>query len=273
MSKTQQEIENKMSNEQKEYLKNKQNEKSLILFLQVMLVVIFFLLWEVSANLKLIDPFIFSQPTKILNAMYYLLEEGILLNHVYVTCYEVVIGFLLGTILGTIIALVLWWSPFISRVLEPYLVILNSLPKTALAPIIIVWLGNGTISIIAIALLTSIIVTIMNVLNGFLGVDSERIKLIRVLGGTKWQVLTKVVLPSNVSCILNALKVNVGLSFVGVMVGEFLVGKAGLGYLINYGSQVFKLDWVMLSILILCVIATFFYQAIGLLEKVYKVEE
>ncbi len=150
---------------------------------------------------------------------------------------------------------------------EPYLVVLNSLPKTALAPIIIVWLGNNQTSIIAVALLTSVIVTVMSVLNGFLQVDTEKIKLIQIFGGSKAQVLTKVVFPANIPCILNALKINVGLSFVGVIVGEFLVAQSGLGFLIVYGSQIFKLDWVMLSVIILAIMAALMYEGIAFLEK------
>ena len=145
--------------------------------------------------------------------------------------------------------------------------VLNALPKTALAPIIIVWLGNGQTSIIVVALLTSVVVTIMTVLNGFLQVDDEMRKLVRVFGGNKWQVLQKVVFPANIPCIVNALKINVGLSFVGVIVGEFLVAQAGLGFLIIYGSQVFKLSWVLMSVVILAILAALLYEAIALLEK------
>ena len=145
--------------------------------------------------------------------------------------------------------------------------VLNSLPKTALAPIIIVWLGNNMTSIIATALMTSVIVTIMTVLGGFLEIDGDKIKLIQTFGGTKKQVLTKVILPASIPSIINALKINVGLSFVGVIVGEFLVAQAGLGFLIVYGSQVFKLDWVMLSVIILAVLAAVMYECIVLLEK------
>ena len=155
----------------------------------------------------------------------------------------------------------------ISDVAEPYLVVLNALPKTALAPIIIVWLGNGKTSIIVVALLTSVIVTIMTVLNGFLQTDEEKIKLIRIFGGRKWQILKKVVFPANIPCMVNALKINVGLSFVGVIVGEFLVAQAGLGFLIIYGSQVFKLSWVLMSVVILSILAALLYEAINLLEK------
>lgn len=263
-------MDNNISIEQKQFIKKAKNRKLIIKVIQIVLLIGFFAIWEVASTLKWIDPFIFSQPSKMFKAFISMVQDGSIFNHMWVTFYETVIGFLVGTIIGTATAVLLWWSPFISNVLEPYLVVLNSLPKTALAPIIIVWLGNSQTSIIAVALLTSTIVTIMNVLNGFLQVDEEKIKLIKIFGGNKVQILKKVILPANVPCILNALKINVGLSFVGVIVGEFLVAKAGLGYLIMYGSQVFKLDWVMLSVILLGVMAGVMYQFISFIERKYQ---
>ena len=138
------------------------------------------MIWEISAQQNIIDPFLFSQPSRMISAMTDMATSGILFKHIGVTLYETVLGFLLGTIFGTLIAILLWWNDFISDVTEPYLVVLNSLPKTALAPIIIVWLGNNMTSIIATALMTSIVVTIMTVLNGFLHIDSDKIKLIQI---------------------------------------------------------------------------------------------
>ena len=172
-----------------------------------------------------------------------------------------------GNSTRNVIAIILWWSDFISKVAEPYLVILNSLPKIALGPIFIVWIGAGPAAIIAMTLAISLIVTILEVLNGFLVIDKEKIKLVQTFGGTKLQVMTKVILPASLPTIINALKINVGLSWVGVIVGEFLVSKAGLGYLIVYGGQVFKLDLVMTSVLILCIAAALMYQGVVYLEK------
>ena len=228
-----------MSRQQADFLRHVQLRKNIVLLTQFTLLVSFFVLWEVAANKDWIDPFIFSQPSRMLNACIKMARDGSLWVHIGTTLWETVVGFVLGTVFGTLIAVLLWWNHFISDVTEPYLVVLNSLPKTALAPIIIVWLGNNMTSIIATALMTSVIVTIMTVLGGFLSIDGDKIKLIHTFGGSKQQVLTKVVLPASIPSIINALKINVGLSFVGVIVGEFLVAQAGLGYLIVYGSQVF----------------------------------
>ncbi len=227
------------SKEQRAFLLGIRRRKAAIALIQWLLLIGFFLLWELAADQGWIDPFIFSQPSRMVNSAVKMIQDGSLWLHIGTTLGETIAGFLLGTILGTLTAVILWWNRFISDVAEPYLVVLNSLPKTALAPIIIVWFGNTQKSIIIVALLTSVVVTIMSVLNGFLQVDEEKIKLIQIFGGKKWQILTKVVFPANIPCILNALKINVGLSFVGVIVGEFLVAQAGLGFLIIYGGQTF----------------------------------
>lgn len=256
-----------ISDEHSVFLKKIRQRKILILSAQLFILVAFFALWEVSADLKLTDPFITSQPSRILKTLVNLYTEGKLFYHTWVTCYETMVGFILGTIIGTVIAVILWWSEFLSKVLEPYLVVLNSLPKIALGPIFIVWIGAGPVSIIVIALTISLIVTILEVLNGFLAVDQDKIKLVKIFGAGRLQVLTKVVLPSSFPVIINAFKINVGLSWVGVIVGEFLVSKAGLGYLIVYGGQVFQLDLVMTSVLILSVAAALMYQGVVYLEK------
>ena len=251
-----------ISKERKNYLKKKNQKKISILLTQIFILVIFLALWEFLANKKIIDSFITSQPSRILNT-FINLNSNNLLDHIGVTVYETVLGFMLGTVLGIFIAIILWWSDFLSKVSEPYLVVLNSLPKVALGPIIIIWVGAGTPAIIVMAIAISLIVTILENLNGFLKTDKELIKMAQ----SKFQTLTKIVIPANLSTFINSLKVNIGLSLVGVISGEFLVSKAGLGYLIVYGGQVFKLDLVMTSVIILGIVAGIMYTAVLLLEK------
>ncbi|AFM02179.1 MULTISPECIES: ABC transporter permease [Desulfitobacterium] len=255
------------SPEHRAYLKKVRQEKIKVRVTQILILIVALGLWEICARAKIVDPFITSQPSRVLQTMITLHQEGVLLHHIAITCIETVVGFILGTVLGTMIAIILWWSEFISKVSEPYLVILNSLPKIALGPIFIVWIGAGPAAIIVMTLAISLIVTILEVLNGFLSIDQEKIKLVHTFGGTKIQVLTKVLLPASFPTIVNALKINVGLSWVGVIVGEFLVSKAGLGYLIVYGGQVFKLDLVMTSVFILGIAAALMYQGVVLFEK------
>ena len=255
-----------LSEERKKYLKKIKIRKFEILITQISIVIIFIALWEILANTGKIDSFITSQPSRILKT-FLNLSSNDLLEHLKITCIETLVGFLLGTGLGFIIAIILWWSPFISKVSEPFLVILNSLPKVALGPVIIIWVGAGMPAIIVMALAISLIVTILDILNGFINTDKEKIKMAKTFNANKFQILTKIIIPSNIPTFFNTLKVNIGLSLVGVISGEFLISKGGLGYLIVYGGQVFQLDLVMTSVIILAIVAAVMYESIVLLEK------
>ncbi len=257
----------KYSMEHAEFIRKERMARNAVRISRIIILTAIFALWELAANLKWIDPFIMSQPSRVLKTIVSLSKDGSLFVHTGVTIYETIIGFLSGTILGTLIAIVLWWSDFTARVLDPYLVVLNALPKTALGPIILVWVGGTTGSIIVMALLLSIIVTILNIYQSFKDCDEDKIKLLKTFGATKTQILRKVVLPSSIPDMISTLKINVGLSLVGVIVGEFLVSKAGLGYLIIYGGQVFKMDLVMTSVIILGVAAALMYLTVAWIEK------
>lgn len=257
---------NSLSYERKLYLKKLKREKFLVALTQILLLVGLIALWEISANLNIVDSFITSQPSRILNTLINLTSNN-LLHHIGVTTYETVVGFLLGTGLGIIIAIILWWSKFLEKVIEPFLVILNSLPKVALGPIIILWVGAGTPAIIVMAMAISLVVTILEILNGFVRTDKDLIKMAKTFNSSKLQILTKIIIPANIGTFINSLKINIGLSLVGVISGEFLVSKAGLGYLIVYGGQVFKLDLVMTSVIILGILAGIMYGGVILLEK------
>lgn len=255
-----------LSLERINYLKKIKQKKHLVFIVQILILFGFLGIWELCARNGIIDSFITSQPSRILKTLMDLTSNN-LLKHIGVTVYETIVGFLLGTFLGIVIAIILWWSDFLSKVSEPFLVVLNSLPKVALGPIIIIWVGAGTSAIIVMAIAISLIVTILENLNGFLKTDKEIIKMANTFNASKFQILTKIVIPANLSTFINSLKVNIGLSLVGVISGEFLVSKAGLGYLIVYGGQVFKLDLVMTSVIILGVVAGIMYGSVLLLEK------
>lgn len=256
-----------MSDERKRYLRKVKMQKIIILGSQVLLLIAFLGLWEFAADKGMIDSFITSSPSRIAKTFANFSSNN-LFEHIKVTCYETVVGFTLGTVMGLIIAIILWWSKFIAKVLDPYLVVLNSLPKVALGPIIIIWVGAGTGAIIVMAIAISLIVTILDILNGFLNTDKEIIKMARTFNASKLQILTKIVIPANISTFINSLKINIGLSLVGVISGEFLISKAGLGYLITYGGQVFKLDLVMSSVIVLGIVAGLMYVSVTILEKI-----
>ena len=259
-----------LSAERALYLRRRRLAKRWVMFAQIALLIGLIALWEIAARMKWIDPFITSSPSRILKTFENLYRSGDLFRHLGVSCVETVAGFLLGTLAGTLIAVLLWWFPTLQRVMDPYLVVLGSLPKTALGPIFIVWMGAGPGAIIAMTLAISLIVTILEVLNGFRAVDAGKISLMKTLGATRLQTLCKLVIPSNAATFVNALKVNVGLSWVGVIMGEFLVSRAGLGYLIVYGSQVFKMDLVMATVILLPIAPPGMYQGVLLLEKAMK---
>ena len=255
------------SKEHTAYLNKIKRNEILVITTRIMVLVFFIALWEIAANFEWIDPFITSQPSKIIKTFGTLLASGTLFVHLFTTVIETIIGFVVSTLAGTFIAIILWWSPFLSRVADPYLVVLNSLPKVALGPVILVWVGAGPAAIIVMALLISLFVTITSVYTGFREVDEAKITLVKTFGGTKIQVLKNVLLPATYPTIASALKINVGLSWVGVIMGEFLVSKAGLGYLIIYGSQVFQLDLVMTSTVVLAVAAGVMYATVAWFEK------
>lgn len=227
----------------------------------------FVLLWELAARLGWIDPFLLSSPSRMVATVAGLAQSGELWVHVGTTLLETVLGFVLGAALGIALAILLWWSKTLCKILDPYLVVLNALPKIALGPVLIVWMGSGMEAIVMMTLLVSVIVVLVTVLGGFLEVSQDKQKLLESFGGTKWQKLTMVVLPGSMPSIMSALKLSIGMSWVGVIVGEFLVSKAGLGYLIVYGGQVFKLDLVMAATAVLCVLAALMYAGTALLEK------
>ena len=256
-----------MDREHELYLKKIKRDKIKITIYRITILIVFIALWEVLADFKIIDPFLTSSPSRIVKSFVSFLEQGTIWNHILITCYETIIGFVLGTVLGTIIAVILWCFPTVSKILDPYLVVLNALPKIALAPIVIFWAGNGMSAIIVITLLISIVTTIISVLTGFNEVDKGKMLLMNTFQASKWQKLKYLIFPASIPIFISALKINVGLSWVGVIMGEFLVARSGLGFLIIYGGQIAQLDMVMMSIVILSIIAFIMYKLVAMLEK------
>jgi NitT/TauT family transport system permease protein len=250
------------------YLRRLRRQTAWVWLLRAAFLAAFLLGWEGSVRLKWLDPFLFSSPSLIWHQAVRLAASGDLFHHVGMTTLETVSGFLLGTAGGIALATLIWASPFLSRVLEPYLVVLNSMPKVALGPFFIVTLGAGFGSILAMAVAITIIITTLVIHSGYKSVDPSLITLARSFGATRWQVFLKVIFPACIPDMIASLKVNVGLAWVGVIVGEFLVSKAGLGYLIIYGFQVFDLHLVMFSLLIIAIIATVMYQLIAWMEHI-----
>lgn len=256
-----------MSKEHILYLKKIKRNKFIVLFFQIFISVFFIFLWQILADKEIINTFIFSSPKKVLMTIIDLYNRYNLLSHIGTTIYEVLISFSIATILGIIIASILWFNKTIYKIVEPYLTILNSLPKVALGPIIIIWFKAGMKSIIVMSLLISLILTIINVYEGFNSIDKNKINLMKSLGSNKIQLYTKLIFPGSMSTIISTLKINISMSLIGVIMGEFLVSKKGIGYLILYGSQVFNLSLVISGIIILMIISVIMYSSVCLIEK------
>lgn len=237
---------------------------------RIMMTVLLLALWELSASRDWIDSFIFSSPSMIILCLRDMIQDGSLFLHTGVTLLETLVSFFAVVFLGLVAALLLWSCRSLAEILEPFLVMLNSLPKSALAPLLIVWLGNNMNTIIVAAVSVALFGSILTLYTGFASLDQDQIKLIYSLGGTKKDVLFKVLLPGSLPMIISNMKVNIGLCLVGVIIGEFLSSKAGLGYLITYGSQTFAMTMVVTSIVVLCLLSVVLYQCIALVEKRLK---
>ena len=258
------------SDDYKAYLQEKKRRQRRILEWQIGILVGFLLLWELLARAGILNTFLFSSPSEIVRLLESYLRDGSLFIHIGISVWETVLGFVIGTVVGVVIAILLWWSDMAARILSPTLVVLNALPKTALAPILIVWAGAGIGGIVLTAVAISIVTTILSAYNYFMLASEEKIKMLKSFGATKRQILLKLILPSNIGNIVNIVKINIGLSWVGVIVGEFIVSRSGLGYLIVYGGQVFRLDLVMMGVVVLALCAFFMYAVVNLLEKWVK---
>jgi NitT/TauT family transport system permease protein len=249
------------------YLQSLKREKKWVRFYQLIIFLVFFSGWEIASRLQWIDPLIFSSPSKVGELFLTKVQDGTLFVDLSYTLFETIFGFILGTVLGTLLAAILWWSPLLSKIADPYLVVLNSMPKVALGPILIVALGPSFTSIVAMGAIISIIITTIVVYTSFKEVDPNYIKVLQTFGATRFQIFKEAILPASFPVIISTLKVNVGLSWVGVIVGEFLVASKGLGYMIIYGFQVFNFTLVMLSLLVIAIFATIMYQLVELLER------
>lgn len=252
------------------YLVQQRKEKRKIVFFQVLVFIVFIALWELCSHFEIIDEFLFSSPSSISKLLIQYLQNNELFKHLGISVLETLIGLALGTIIGLLLAIILWWNQTLAKIMDPFLVVLNALPKTALAPILIIWAGTGIEGIVVVAMSISLILTIITAYLDFTQIEEEKIKMLKSFKATKWQILTKLILPSNYPNIISIIKINIGLTWVGVIVGEFLVSRAGIGYLIVYGSQVFKMDLVMMGVIVLAVIAFLMYEIVNVLEKKFR---
>lgn len=259
-------VSKEISAEHKKFIR-KERIKTFFIFLFRILILLGFLgIWELVAHYKVVDPFLISSPSRIVKQISQLYKNGSLFTHIFTSLNETVLAFLLSTVIGTVVAIVLYETEPLKRVLEPYLIILNSLPKIALGPLIIIWVGIGTKAIVTMGILICVVIATINLLNGYLSVPQEKILLLKSMGAGKLRILTKLIIPATLPNFISTLKINLGMAWVGVIMGEYMTSKAGLGYLLDYGGQLFKLDLVMSAIVLLCILSAVMYGIISLVE-------
>lgn len=253
------------SEEHIKFIKKKKKEKIIITSIQILIIVFFLITWELLVKFNVINSFLSSSPSLVFKTLINLFKNNDLISHIITTLLETILSFTLGSILGLTIASLLWWNKKIAKILDPYLTILNSLPKVSFGPLLIIWCGANSKTIIIMALLIAIFTTIINMHHAFEKTDNYKIILLKSFNANKFQIFTNVVFKSNIPNLINTLKINIGLTLIGVIMGELLVSKKGLGYLINYGTQIFNLNLVITSIFILGIISYLLYL---ILEKI-----
>lgn len=253
-----------------QYLKKIKKQKIKILIIQISILFIFFGAWEFLGKKGIINTFLFSYPSEIYKIFIAYFKSKEIFRHIGISVLETILGLIIGTVMGIIIAVIIWWNELLAKVLDPYLVVLNALPKTALAPIIIIWFGTGIDGIVAVAVSISLVLTILSAYQDFKNVNQEQILMMKSFKATKWQILMKLILPSNIGNLINLIKINIGMSWVGVIVGEFIVSKEGIGYLVMYGSQVFKMGLVMMGVIVLSILSFVMYEIVNFIEKIWK---
>ncbi len=256
------------SDEHIRYLKKINRDKIIVWSFRILILISIIAFWEIFAMVGWIDPFIMSSPSRIVNTIGMLISDGSLFTHTGITLCETLLGFAIAVVLGSLVSVALWWSEKLRKIFEPYIVVLNSLPKIALGPIIIVWFGTGMTSIVFMTVLITIIVTTISMLSAFISTDKNKMLLMSSMGANKMQIFFKLVAPASLPSFISTLKIDVGMAWIGSIMGEYLTSRAGLGYLIVYGGQVFKLDLVMASTVILCIMAAIMYFAVALVEKI-----
>ena len=260
--------QNKGSVEHQKFIKKERTKTFFVHFFRFVLLISIIGLWELVAYKNWVDPFIISSPSRVVKQTIALYKNGTLFTHIFTTLNETILAFVLSTVIGFFIAIILYSIPPLRRVLEPYLVVLNSLPKIALGPLIIIWVGVGTKAIVTMGILICVVITTINLLNGYLEVPAEKIMLLKSMGANKFQIMSKLIFPATLPNFIATLKINLGMAWVGVIMGEYLSSKAGLGYLLVYGGQVFQLDLVMSAIVILCILSGVMYGLISIFERI-----
>lgn len=256
-----------ISNEHKKYIQEKKKFQKKILLTKLIIIIFFLTIWELLTDFKIINSFLYSSPSSIIQSIFNLSKSGLLLIHIKTTIIELFISFTISTIIGITISSIMWLNKTIAKIFESFLVIINSLPKVALGPLFIIWIGANIKSIIFMSITISLFTTILNLYQYFISTNNSYIILLKTFNAKKKDFLLKVIFPANKSNIISTLKINMSMNFIGIIMGELLVSKEGLGYLITYGSQVFNINLILTSIFIIGLLAIILNLIINYIEK------
>jgi NitT/TauT family transport system permease protein len=239
---------------------------SLVLLCQLLLLAVFLGMWEWVTAQSRETAFLFGSPSAIGTFLIEMWKDGSLVRDTYVTGTETLLGFVVGNFLGTVLGLLLWYSRFISRVVQPFIVALGSIPIIALAPIVIIWFGTGLASKIAMSTLSVVIVALVTSYKGATGVDPDQINLMRTLGAKKRHVFQKLVVPASLTDIFAGLKLTVGFALIGAIVGEFMSSSEGLGHAIFKAGSLYIIPKVFAALVATIVLALLLAYLVGRLE-------
>ena len=238
-----------------------------LLSVQFGILVAFVALWEIAAMTGLIDTFFWSKPSAIASTMVIFFTEGNAVTDIVYTFRSTILGFILGTTLGAVLGMSFWWSRNYALIMQPYVICLESIPKLALAPLIILVFGMGLSSKVAIATALTLVVSTLTAYSGVQAVDRDQEKLFYSLGASRWQVFTKLVAPSCIPWIISILRVNIGLALTGSIVGEFVASQYGLGRTILYAGQTYEIALVWVAVIVLSALSMIMYVAVSWLER------
>jgi NitT/TauT family transport system permease protein len=225
------------------------------------------IMWQVGVNQGWTNPFLMGSPVGIGGEAWRLIQSGQLLNDTITTVYATVVGFLAGSILGSLCGLMLWFSRTMARLIDPFMVALNGLPKIALAPMIIIWFGSGMFSKIMLAFVATFVVALLSAYQGTHQIDRNLINLMRSLGGSRREIFTKVVAPATLPWIISAFRLNIGFALVAVIGGEFISADRGLGRMIFVAGNLFNLNVVWVGVIMLMIVAIVLYVIVSQVEK------
>ncbi|AWB45489.1 ABC transporter permease [Paenibacillus sp. CAA11] len=229
--------------------------------------VMIFVIWEVFTRMGLLDSYYWSSPSAILRTTWIQITEGALLGDIAYTSGATLIGFIFGTALGALLGLSFWWSKSYAGISEPYLIILNALPKLALAPVLVILLGIGFFSKVALAFSMTVVVSALSAYSGVKSVDPDMEKLMYSLGAKKWQVFAKVVVPWSMPWIISSLRINIALALAGAIVGEFIASSQGVGRMIMYAGTILDINLVWVGVVVLSALSMVMYWGVVLLER------